>query len=43
MSKINPRMEVCTVPDRGHAPSLDEAVALSAIDDFLNRISPNRS
>ncbi|MCJ7558783.1 MAG: alpha/beta hydrolase [Gammaproteobacteria bacterium] len=38
MIAVNPQLQVCTVPDRGHAPSLDEPVARSAIDGFLDRI-----
>jgi hypothetical protein len=26
------------VPDRGHAPMLDEPAAVSAIDDFLSEV-----
>lgn len=38
MREVKPDLEVVTVPDRGHTPLLDEPVALSAIDRFLQRI-----
>jgi pimeloyl-ACP methyl ester carboxylesterase len=33
-----PRLEAVEVPNRGHAPTLDEPVARQAIDDFLRRL-----
>ena len=35
MRKIHPRLQALTIPDRGHAPLLDEPTALRAIDHFL--------
>lgn len=38
MQKRKPDLEVVRVPDRGHAPLLEEPLAKAAIDDFLGRI-----
>ena len=38
MQKIKPELETVTVPDRGHAPLLDEPVARDAIERFLARL-----
>jgi pimeloyl-ACP methyl ester carboxylesterase len=38
MAAIHPGMVIATVPDRGHAPTLDEPVARSAIDRFLAEV-----
>jgi pimeloyl-ACP methyl ester carboxylesterase len=38
MQTIKPDLDTVTVPDRGHAPLLDEPVARSAIDSFLDRL-----
>jgi pimeloyl-ACP methyl ester carboxylesterase len=38
MQAVKPGLEVVTVPDRGHTPLLDEAIALAAIDRFLQRV-----
>ena len=35
MQSVKPDLETVTVPERGHAPLLDEPVARSAIDSFL--------
>lgn len=35
MQQANPDLEVLRVPDRGHAPLLDEPAARAAIDEFL--------
>lgn len=35
MRELDPDLQVAEVPDRGHAPILDEPAARSAIDDFL--------
>ncbi|MCG8503177.1 MAG: alpha/beta hydrolase [Sphingomonadales bacterium] len=35
MQERNPEMQVAVVPDRGHAPTLDEPAAVAAIDAFL--------
>jgi pimeloyl-ACP methyl ester carboxylesterase len=37
MQERKPHLEVVQVPDRGHAPLLDEPIARAAIDDFLAR------
>jgi len=39
MQERKPDLEVVRVPDRGHAPLLDEPVARAAIDDFLARLA----
>lgn len=39
MQAIKADLEMVTVPDRGHAPLLNENSSLQAIDSFLNRIS----
>jgi pimeloyl-ACP methyl ester carboxylesterase len=36
MQREHPRMLAVTVPNRGHAPMLDEPESLAAIDDFLD-------
>ncbi len=41
MKRRVPHMEAVTVPRCGHAPALDHAVALGAIDAFLQRIDPS--
>ena len=38
METISPGLEVVQVPDRGHAPMLDEPVAVDAIERFFARI-----
>jgi pimeloyl-ACP methyl ester carboxylesterase len=38
MQSVKPDLETVTVPERGHAPLLDEPVARSAIDSFLGRL-----
>jgi pimeloyl-ACP methyl ester carboxylesterase len=38
MKQVVPTLHQVVVPGRGHAPYLDEPVALSAIDDFLARL-----
>lgn len=38
MQRINPEMQVVSVPRTGHAPTLDEPEARSAIDALLNRV-----
>jgi pimeloyl-ACP methyl ester carboxylesterase len=40
MIASHPTMTAVTVPRRGHAPMLDEPVALVAIDQFLSTIAP---
>ena len=39
MQEIKPDLEIVTVPDRGHAPLLNEESSRRAIDSFLNGIS----
>jgi len=39
MQSVKPDLEVTTVPDRGHAPLLNEAVARRAVDRFLERLA----
>jgi pimeloyl-ACP methyl ester carboxylesterase len=39
MRSVKPDLEVVRVPDRGHAPLLDEPVARDAIDNFLKRLA----
>ena len=39
MAARHPRCETVTIPNRGHAPLLDEPAALSAIDRFVERRS----
>lgn len=39
MKEIKPDLVVCEVPDRGHAPTLDEPEARAAIDQFLTGLS----
>jgi pimeloyl-ACP methyl ester carboxylesterase len=41
MQSLKPDLETVTVPERGHAPLLDEPVARSAIDSFLGRLIGN--
>jgi pimeloyl-ACP methyl ester carboxylesterase len=41
MQEISPGLRVLNVPDRGHAPMLDEPVAVRAIEDFFADIDPN--
>lgn len=38
MLKVHPHMQVVRVANRGHAPLLDERVALAAIDRFLDKV-----
>lgn len=38
MQREKPDMDVVTVPNRGHAPQLDEKVSRKAIDQFLARL-----
>ena len=35
MGELHPELQVSEVPDRGHAPMLDEPASRTAIDDFL--------
>jgi pimeloyl-ACP methyl ester carboxylesterase len=39
MQFVKPDLEVVRVPDRGHAPLLDEPAALTAIEQFLARLN----
>lgn len=39
MQREHPKMVAVTVPNRGHAPTLDEPVSLAAIDRFLDSIA----
>jgi pimeloyl-ACP methyl ester carboxylesterase len=38
MRQAKPDLEVVQVPERGHAPLLDEPLARAGIDDFLQRL-----
>jgi hypothetical protein len=38
MQREAPQLERVTVPNRGHAPMLDERESLAAIDGFLARL-----
>ncbi len=38
MKKLNPAMEIVTIPQVGHAPTLDEPEARAAIDALLARV-----
>ena len=38
MRELNPALQVAEVPNRGHAPMLDEPAARAAIDDFLQSL-----
>lgn len=40
MATRHPNLIAVTVPNRGHAPMLDEPVAISALDAFLDRLQP---
>jgi pimeloyl-ACP methyl ester carboxylesterase len=40
MVATHPRITAVTLPDRGHAPMLDEPAAVSAIDEFLKALEP---
>jgi len=40
MAASHPMLTAVTVPDRGHAPMLDERAAVSAIDAFLEGLEP---
>lgn len=40
MQEIAPTLHVAHIPDRGHAPMLDEPIAVSAIDAFLAEVDP---
>jgi pimeloyl-ACP methyl ester carboxylesterase len=42
MTEAVSTMESVTVPNVGHAPTLDEAAAQEAIDALLNRVSAKR-
>ena len=35
MHQLSPRLKVAEIPDRGHAPMLDEPAAVAAIEEFL--------
>lgn len=37
MRREKPDLQLCTVPNRGHVPLLDEPVCVDALDDFLKR------
>ena len=39
MARALPQAEAATVPGVGHAPMLDEAAAVSAIDRLLARVA----
>lgn len=39
MQELQPRMRAVEVPDRGHVPLLDEPVAITAIDAFLDELA----
>jgi pimeloyl-ACP methyl ester carboxylesterase len=39
MRREHPQMQAVTVPNRGHAPMLDEPPSLAAIDHFLDSIA----
>ncbi len=41
MAARHPRLQTAVVPSRGHAPMLDEPVALDAIDYFLASLAAN--
>jgi pimeloyl-ACP methyl ester carboxylesterase len=38
MQSAKPHLDVVEVPERGHAPLLDEPLARAAIDAFLGRL-----
>ncbi len=38
MQRAKPDLEVVRVPDRGHAPLLNEPTALEAVNRFLTRL-----
>jgi pimeloyl-ACP methyl ester carboxylesterase len=38
MAKLEPAMQTVVVPDVGHAPTLDEPVAVDAIERFLRTL-----
>lgn len=38
MHQLSPTLKAAEVPNRGHAPMLDEPAAVSAIDDFLAEV-----
>jgi pimeloyl-ACP methyl ester carboxylesterase len=42
MRQAKPDLEVVRVPERGHAPLLDEPVSREAIDDFLQRLAERK-
>lgn len=39
MRALKPGLQVVEIPDRGHAPTLDEALALESIEQFLTQLS----
>lgn len=39
MRRRRPDLEAVEIPDRGHAPMLDEPAALTAVRDFLTRVA----
>ena len=42
MKKRKPRMRTITVPDRGHAPFLDEPGVVEAIEKTIEKADPER-
>ena len=40
MGERHPNLTALTLPNRGHAPMLDEPAAVAAIDEFLKRLEP---
>ena len=43
MKQVLPHLRQVTVPNRGHAPYLEEPEALGAVDDFLRNLLLNLS
>jgi pimeloyl-ACP methyl ester carboxylesterase len=40
MQELAPGLQVVNIPDRGHAPMLDEPLAVEAIDGFFSAVDP---
>ena len=40
MQEISPGLQVVNIPERGHAPMLDEPLAVEAIDAFFSSVDP---
>ncbi|WOJ92313.1 alpha/beta hydrolase [Congregibacter variabilis] len=40
MQKLSPGLQVVNIPERGHAPMLDEPLAVEAIDEFFSSVDP---